>query len=67
MVKNQLFQNLVLLHKENQMQQHGTKYFALKPPPTDPGGGFERSKFNIYFNMVMLHTKLKGFTNTATW
>ena len=30
------------------MQQHGSKYFACRPPPLDPGDGVNRSKFNFF-------------------
>ena len=36
------------------------------PSLPDPGDGVKRSKFNLQ-NMVMLHIKLKGITNAATW
>ena len=29
--------------------------------------GFKRSKFNFFQNNAMLHIKLKGITNAATW
>ena len=32
----------------------------------DPGDGVNRSKFNFFQNMVMLHIRLKRITNTAT-
>ena len=46
------------------MQQHGSKYFARRPPPPphDPWG---RVKIQLFQNMVMLHIKLNGITNVA--
>ena len=32
----------------------------------DPGDGVNRSKFNFFQNMVMLHIRLKRITNAAT-
>ena len=29
------------------MQQHGSKYFARRPPPTTLGDGVNMSKFNF--------------------
>ena len=46
------------------MQQHGSMVQSADPP--DPEGGVKRSKFNSQ-NMVMLHIKLDGITNAATW
>ena len=37
---------------------------APPPPPIDPGG--QKDKAQLFQNMVMLHTKLKGITNAAT-
>ena len=34
-------------------------------PPNDPRG--QKVRFNFFQNMVMLHIKLKGITNAATW
>ena len=48
------------------MQQHGSKYFARRPPPLDPGGGV-KIQLLFFQNMVMLHIKLKGISNEATW
>ena len=47
------------------MQQHGSKYFAHRPPPTL---GMRSVGHNSTFqNMVMLHIKLKSIMKTATW
>ena len=37
------------------------------PPPSDPGGGVKRLKFNFFQNMVNLHIKLNEITYAATW
>ena len=42
-----------------QMQQHGSKYFARRPI-SDPRDGVNRAKLNFFQNMAMLHIKLKG-------
>ena len=50
------------------MQQHGRKYFARRPtnqPPPPPSDHWV--KFQLFYNMIMLHIKLKGITNAATW
>ena len=39
---------------------------ADRSPLTDPGGGVKRSKLT-FLDMIMLHIKLKGITNAATW
>ena len=45
------------------MQQHGSKYFASKPPPLpNPGGGV---KIKLFQNMVKLHIKLNGIFNAS--
>ena len=51
------------------MQQHGSKYFARKPPPTTTlGDEVKRSKINFFFyNTVMLQIKLNRIKNAATW
>ena len=38
-----------------------------KPPIPDPGDGVKKSKFKFFQNMFLLHIKLKGITDTATW
>ena len=46
--------------------QHGSKYYALRPPPpSDPGG--QKVKIQLFQNMVILHIKLKAITNAVTW
>ena len=37
---------------------------ADPPLPADPGGGV---KIQLFQNMVMLHIKLNGMKNAATW
>ena len=50
------------------MQQHGSKYFACRPPfPQDPRVWGPKSKIQFFQIMVMLHFKLKGIMNAATW
>ena len=47
-------------------QQHSSKYFACRPPtPTCKWG--QKVKIQLFQNMVMLHIKLNGITNSATW
>ena len=51
----------------HELQQHGSKYFACRfPPPPLPQrrwpGQYVKSQ-----NVVMLHIKLKGNMNAATW
>ena len=45
------FQNMVKVHikiRESRIQQHGSKYFACRPPPNPIlEGGVKRSKFNF--------------------
>ena len=43
------------------MQQHGSKFFARRPPSlTTLGDGDNRSKCTFFQNIVMLIIKLKG-------
>ena len=49
------------------MQQHGSKDFARKPLPQDPRVWGQKIKTQLFQNMVMLHNKLKGISNAATW
>ena len=49
------------------MQQYGSKYFACRPPSPDRGGWGQKVKIQLFQNMVMLHIKLKGMTNAATY
>ena len=37
------------------------------PPPTTIGRRGQEVKIQLFQNMVMLHIKLKGITNAATW
>ena len=56
--------------RDSRMHQHGSKYFARRPPtpppPPDPLDGVRRSKFFFFQNMDMLNLKLKRITNAAT-
>ena len=45
------------------MQQFGSKYLARRPP--DPKG--QNVQIQPFQNYVMLHIKLNGITNAATW
>ena len=53
------------------MQQHGSKYFALRPlpnyPTPDPGDLSHFVKGQRFQNMVTLYVKLKIITNAASW
>ena len=50
----------------SRMQQHGSKYFARRPPsPPDPRD--QMVKIQRFCNNFMLYIKLKGITNAATW
>ena len=45
----------------HEMQQHGRKYFACRPPPTQP-------QYQLFQNIVMLHNiTLKGITKLTAW
>ena len=48
------------------MQQHGSKYFPFThiPPTLRVGSKGQNSTFSEH---VMLHIKLNGITNAATW
>ena len=48
------------------MQQHGSKYFAHRPPSSTLGMGSVGHN-STFQNMVMLYIKLKRITNAATW
>ena len=48
------------------MQQHGSKYFAHRPPPPTLGMGSVGHN-STFQNKVMLCIKLKWITNPATW
>ena len=37
------------------------------PPPQDPRVWGQKIKIQLFQNMVMLHNKLKGISNAATW
>ena len=45
--------------------QHGTKYYARRPPPPNPWG--QKVKIQLFQMMVILHIKLKAITNAVTW
>ena len=49
------------------MQQHGSKYFAHIPPSPDSLCEVKRSKSYFFQNMVIVHIKLKGMPNAATY
>ena len=53
--------------RDSRMQQHDSKYFAPSPTPPDPGGWGQKVSIQLFQNMVMLHIRLKGITNAATW
>ena len=63
---------MVMLHNNenkgtHEMQQHGSKYFACRPPPPYPKGWGPKVKNSFFFqNMVLLDIKLKGITNAAS-
>ena len=45
--------------------QHGSKYFAQTPPPSqDPAGGVKRSS-QIFQNIIVLNIKLKAITKCS--
>ena len=53
---------------ESQMPQHGRTYFVHIPSPDpDPWGWDQKVKIHLFKNMVMLHIKLNGIMNEATW
>ena len=51
---------------ESRMQQQDSKSFAHRPPP-DPGEWDQKVTIQLFHNMAMLHIKLNGITNAATW
>ena len=53
-------------YMESRMQQHGSKYFARRPPNW-PWGWGQKIKIQLFQNMVMLHIKLKRTINATTW
>ena len=58
----------ILNLREWHTQQHSSKYFTCRPPHTHtPQGWDQRVKNQLSKNMVMLHIKLNGITNAATW
>ena len=46
------------------MPQHGSKYFARRPPPI-PWGWGQYVKIQLFQNIVMLHIKLKRITKRS--
>ena len=48
----------------HEMQQHGSKYFARRALPYDPGG--QKVKMQLFSKHGHVHIKLKGITNAAT-
>ena len=48
--------------------QHGSKYYAhrppIPPPPPDPGG--QKVKIQLFQNMVILHIELKAIMNACS-
>ena len=54
------------------MQEHGRKYFYPQTPhpspqPPDLEGLGLKVKIQLFQNMVVLHTKLKGMTHAIAW
>ena len=45
--------------------QHGSKYYAPRPPPPLRPGG-QKVKIQLFQNMVILHIKLKAIKNAVT-
>ena len=54
-------------HECSNMVANSLPADPTKPPIPDPGDGVKNSKFNFFQNMFLLHIKLKGITDTATW
>ena len=50
-------------HRRSNMQ-HGSKYYARRPPTPNPGG--QKVKIQLFQNMVILHIKLKAIKNAVT-
>ena len=48
----------------HETQQHGSKYFARRPPPRPWGWGLY-VKIQLFQNIVMLHIKLKRITKRS--
>ena len=49
------------------IQQHGSKYFAYRPPPPSDAGGRSNGHNQAFQNITVLHIKFNGITNTAKW
>ena len=54
-------------HKSSSMVENVLPADPTHPDLPDPGGGDKRSTFNFFQTTVMLHIKLKGIMNVATW
>ena len=64
-VKSQLFQNMVMLHNNeikgtHEMQQHGSKYFACRPPLPYPRGCGPKVKNSFFSEYGLVGYQIKG-------
>ena len=55
--------------KWNHKMQHHVGNFAADPPPRprDPKGIGSKGQIQLFQNIVILHIKLMGIMNSATW
>ena len=51
--------------RESQMQQHGSKHFACRPPYLPPLRKGPHVKIQLFQNIVMLHIKFTGITKCS--
>ena len=65
MVKIQHFQNMSNL-MESRMQLHGDKCLPADPTPYLTLGVGQKVTVQLFWNMAMLHIKLKRMTHAAT-
>ena len=54
------------IYWNHEMKQHGSKYLAGRCPPPPPPP-YTRVKTQLFQKKIILHIKLKGITNAATW
>ena len=55
----------VVYHREWSIEHHESKYSVLTH--SSPEMGSKGQIFNFFWNMVMLHIKLKGMKRASTW
>ena len=69
--KVKIFQNMVMLHAYEIKRNHECSEMVANilpaHPPSSPLGLGQIVKIQLFQNMVVVHIKLKGITNAATW